>query len=93
MVRSVQSSPYGFVDYSYYNYILSYVGGCGVVNIGGYVWARYSCLGVHLLYLPLNPHLAEVFNISVGWFPRSTYGYDIVDEEFFVMSVKLGRSH
>jgi hypothetical protein len=46
MVRSVQSSPYGVVDYLYYNTILLNVGGCGVVNVGGYVWARYS---VHLL--------------------------------------------
>jgi hypothetical protein len=47
MVRSVQSSPYGVVDYLYYNSILLNVGGCGVVNVGGYVWAHYS---VHLLY-------------------------------------------
>jgi hypothetical protein len=35
MVRSVQSSPYGVVDYIYYNSILLNVGGCGVVNVGG----------------------------------------------------------
>jgi hypothetical protein len=57
MVRSFQSSPYGIVDYLYYNYILLSVGGCGVVNVGGYVWARYSVALIVLRFL-VNTHLA-----------------------------------
>jgi hypothetical protein len=60
MVRSVQSSPYGVVDYLYYNSILLNVDGCGVVNVSGYVWARYKCSLIVLCFL-VNTRLAEVF--------------------------------
>jgi hypothetical protein len=33
------------VDQLYFNYILLYIGGCRVILVGGYVWARYSYHG------------------------------------------------
>jgi hypothetical protein len=33
------------VDQLYCNYILLYIGGCRVIMVGGYVWARYGYYG------------------------------------------------
>jgi hypothetical protein len=56
------------VDQLYFNYILLYVGGCRVIWVGGYVWARCSCYGGTLIVLALivNTHLAEVFSLSIS---------------------------